>query len=259
MVCILELSLEELRVSTNHSPLAGFPVCGCCDDSTTLFCSACGGDAGGGICKGAGLTGVGYQGCSCITNGGAIPDIGSEYRVCPEDTGLDPQACSAASCGGDTLWKGICDLKTVIGGAFYTFCSCCPADAIACVDCGGNQGNSTCRGIEQYSGIQYRNCECNSDGSSKTPVLVPFPIPPPGYPIPPPGTPNPEQTCSDTIDVKCSDCLGTDGWCQDGEHVGCPCEDEQQQCPEGDDVPDCSASNCGGAQNSSKVSACLGV
>ncbi|KAF1998956.1 hypothetical protein P154DRAFT_523583 [Amniculicola lignicola CBS 123094] len=233
----------------------GLPICGCCDSSITLWCSACGGDAGGGHCAGAGFTEIAYQGCPCSVNGGDIPN-GDNYKVCPEDTGSDTQSCG--TCGGDSLWNGICDSKTDISGGLYRYCSCCSEESMACENCGGNEGNGRCKGVEQYHGIQYQNCKCDPNKRGKNPVIIPIPIPPPGYPIPPPGTPNPKTPCEDSIDVECKDCNGNNGWCQEGDSAGCPCKDEEHECPDGLDVPNCSDANCGGATNSSIISACIG-
>lgn len=104
-----------------------------------MLCSACGGDAGQGFCKGTGSTQVGYQGCPCTVNGGAVPDSG-QIAVCPEHTGSDTQACSSDTCGGSTRWNGICDSRTDIGEGRYQFCACCPAGELACADCGGDKG-----------------------------------------------------------------------------------------------------------------------
>jgi len=43
------------------------------------------------------------------------------------------------------------------------------------------------------------------------------------------------------------------------ETAGCPCDDGDRECPDGDDVPDCTDANCGGATNTSIISSCLGV
>lgn len=136
-------------------------MCGCCDSSITIACSACGGDAGGGICQGTGSTSIAYQGCPCSTDGGDVP-AGNEYKVCPEDQGSDTQMCSADGCDGDTRHQGICDAKTDIGGGLYRFCACCPdGESLACNSCGGESDSGTCRGIAQYTGYQYLNCACS--------------------------------------------------------------------------------------------------
>jgi len=76
--------------------------------------------------------------------------------------------------------------------------------------------------------------------------IIPFPIPPVGFPPPPPGTSNPEQQCSTTNLPKCSDCGGNEGWCQSGDSVGCPC---QEECKE-DAQPTCSDESCKGDDSS---------
>jgi hypothetical protein len=253
----------------------GLPVCGCCDSQITLLCSACGGDAGEGICLGTGLTEISFQGCPCTANGGAVPG-GGQIAVCPEQTGSDTQSCNSSTCGGSTRYAGLCDSKTDIGGGAYQFCACCPDEEPACNDCGGDNGDGRCKGVDEYTGKGYNNCKCSSGAGSVSahselrskltsscsgdqPVIIPFPIPPPGFPIPPPGTPNPEEPCSDTIDTKCSECDGNNKWCQTGPSAGCPCQDDEQECPDGDDVPNCSDANCGGATSASVISTCQGA
>jgi hypothetical protein len=138
----------------------GLPICGCCDSRIALLCSACGGDARSGICKGTGFTEIAYQGCPCTVNGGAVPG-GGQAAVCPEHTGSDTQFCSVSACGGSTRWEGLCDSKTDIGGGLYQFCACCPTEELACNDCGGDKGSGRCKGVDKYTGKGYDNCKCN--------------------------------------------------------------------------------------------------
>jgi hypothetical protein len=141
-----------------------FPICGC-RDADTIARSACGGDAWGGICKGTGKTGLGYQGCPCSTS--SRDDPSDSPKVCPEAQGKATQSCSAAACGGDTRYDGVCDSKTDLPNqpCYYTFCACCPdRQTINCNDCGGSNGNGTnkCAGIPVYTGFQYLGYFCTT-------------------------------------------------------------------------------------------------
>ena len=140
----------------------GFPICGCCD-AEPIACSACGGDAGGGICKGTGRRAVAYQGCPCQEDSGYFPSD-EVTKVCPESKGEATQSCSAKGCDSDSRVDGLCNTRTTIRGGFYTYCSCCPDDKdIACDRCGGDTGNKTCAGIPVYTGLKYFGCGCSTD------------------------------------------------------------------------------------------------
>lgn len=141
----------------------GFPVCGCCE-AEQVSCSSCGGDAGGGICKGTGRTGKQFQGCTCNNNGGNEPTE-DESKVCQEDNGQDTLTCSDQKCGGSTFVLGLCNNKTPIKGPFYRHCACCPTDKkIGCDACGGDAGGGKCNGVDAYSGFPFRGCKCTPGG-----------------------------------------------------------------------------------------------
>jgi hypothetical protein len=89
----------------------------------------------------------------------------------------------------------------------------------------------------------HTNLELPRSGNVPLPPIIPFPIPPPGFPIPPLGTPNPKQPCSNSVTAQCANCNGLDGWCQEGEDAGCPC---QEDCAKGEDQLQCSDDTCDG-------------
>ncbi|KAG4433054.1 hypothetical protein IFR05_011448 [Cadophora sp. M221] len=173
---------------------------------------------------------------------------------------------SCNACGGDA-GGGICE-GTGASGIAYQGCSCS-------VD-GGNVPNGDEHLVcPEDQGLDTQLCDasaCGGDTFQFIPTLAerflrifrgnvpipvfPFPIPPPGFPPPPPGTQNPKGRCPEYEETKCSECQGSSGWCQSGETVGCPCQDDE--CPSGDSTPTCSDAACGGSVNSDIISSCKG-
>ena len=144
----------------------GFEPCGCCEATEEVACSSCGGDIGGGICKGNGLSGIAYQGCNCTLDGGELPNPSD---LCPESNGKSPPACKDTSCNptiNPLVPDGLCSQRTPLHAAYYTHCACCPdsPSPMACDSCGGNDGNGKCNGTYADSGLSYRGCNCTKSG-----------------------------------------------------------------------------------------------
>ncbi|KAN0072409.1 hypothetical protein V8E54_009338 [Elaphomyces granulatus] len=230
----------------------GFPICGCCEEEEKVSCSSCGGDIGGGICKGTGSHGIAYQGCACTTDGGELPN---PSNLCPENNGKSPPACTDTSCSPKNIHihlDGLCTQRTPSFGPTYTYCACCPESPspLACDPCGGNDGHGKCNGVDAYYGFAYRGCSCTKNGG-KGPepiIIIPFPIPPIGFPpIVPPGTPNPKQQCpASPLETKCDTCEGKQNWCQAGPLQGCPCTNS---CEKLEQEPVCSDDDCQGTKD----------
>jgi hypothetical protein len=143
----------------------GFDLCGCCEETEEVACSSCGGDIGGGICKGNGSGGIAYQGCTCTLDGGELPNPSD---LCPESKGESPPACKDTSCNptNNLLIDGLCAQRTPLHAAFFTHCACCPdsPSPLACDSCGGNDGGGKCNGVYSYYGLSYRGCNCTKSG-----------------------------------------------------------------------------------------------
>jgi hypothetical protein len=129
-----------------------------------------------------------------------------------EDSCLDPKCYSEV----DGLCRIYSRNRSIV-------CSCCPARNLTCTNCGGNVGGGLCKGVSTQDAIAFQGCPCLADDGSGGGTIPPvFPIPPAGFPFPPPGTSPPSdggKNCPTTPLPSCSDCKGSEGWCQSGSNV----------------------------------------
>ncbi|KAI9757450.1 MAG: hypothetical protein M4579_003466 [Chaenotheca gracillima] len=208
--------------------------------------------------------------------GRPVPTAQIPFQICPEMVNKPKKQCS--DCGGDSKQAGVCDNILISGDqrgcppqgcGYYCGCSAAGGTTTAApagpthlvttvVDGQTITGTFTATTISGYESLKASTTITTTEDGKETAlailaggvawwlvaqsggaaaILTPPPELPDGAEEDDPSCPKPKEDCKDCDGNSLGLCTSKDG--------GCPC-DQGDECPTGDDEPECTATTCQG-------------